>query len=159
MKTMSSKVRMSLAMLCALLYFLETQEVIKLFTLFMNKHMSHPVTSPKPVEQSSNQQAQQHEDEEHGGGVHACRSTTPVTPHSTTDVDENDHKWGMNAPPVQASSGLNQQKLSLEGLPPGKTTERLSGLRPPNTPALWVGASECVATSRSPSLSSTTYLA
>lgn len=65
----------------------------------------------------------------------------------------------VNAPPLQASSGLNQQKLSLEGLPPGKMKERLSGLRPPSTPPLCVGASECVGTRRSPSLSNTTYFA
>lgn len=65
----------------------------------------------------------------------------------------------VNAPPLQASSGLNQQKLSLEGLPPGKMKERLSGLGPPSSPAPCVGASECVGTRRLPSLFNTTYLA
>lgn len=61
-----------------------------------------------------------------------------------------------NTPPLQASSGLNQQKLAEGGFPPGKVKDRPSGLKPPVNPSVCVGESECVGTRRSPSLSNTT---
>lgn len=65
----------------------------------------------------------------------------------------------VNAPSLQAWSALNQQKEALAGFPPGKEKEWPSGFRPAIGPPMCVGASECVGTSRSPSLSSTTYCA
>ncbi|TNN38149.1 hypothetical protein EYF80_051687 [Liparis tanakae] len=63
----------------------------------------------------------------------------------------------VNTPPLQASSGLNQQKLAAGGFPLGKLKERLRGLRFPTVPSACVGARECVGTRRSPSLFRTTY--
>lgn len=114
MKTMLSNVRTILAMLCALLYFLETQKVVRLLTLRPSR--TSVVSSPKPVERSRNQQAHQHEDGEHGGGVHTCRSTPAKPPQwqgPTTALDRRERTSGaglIRTEPAEAVFGRSSSR-------------------------------------------------